>query len=530
MKSVPVEHLKFALRCAHMGTWEWNAPDGAMVWDEEMHALFGLEPEAFDGSYHRFLSLVHVDDRERTSAGLTEAFTHQQEFDDEFQVVWPSDGSIHVVRMRSQVALGNAGATRFAGVCWDVTERRVTERQLATKSNLLSMLMKSLPDDIYFKDRESRFITVSESKAVRHGQKASEMIGKTDFDYFSEEHARAAFEDEEHIMATGEAIVGVEEKETWPDGSVTWASTTKLPLRDKTGEIIGTFGLSRDITERKEMEQELRAKNEALEEDLEMARELQTALLPHHYPTIPRGADGERTVRFTHFYRPSTAVSGDFFDILDVNDRMAGVFICDVMGHGVRAALVAAIVRTLVKELRPFWNDPAKLLTELNATLRATLKNSEIPIFASAFYVVADLEQSQLRYANAGHPWPLLHEGDANRPTTLSSFNGGKPGAALGLFDGVQYESHQRALAPHDIVLMFTDGLFEVESAAGELFDYRRLVSTVREMSNLSPSEICREVVREVQEFSAELEFSDDVCLVSMEISNHADDGQTPRA
>jgi sigma-B regulation protein RsbU (phosphoserine phosphatase) len=526
MEPTSIEHLKFALCCANMGTWEWHAPDGAMVWDEPMHALFGLEPGGFDGSYRRFLDLIHADDRERTSTGISEALTHGKSFDDEFQVVWPSDGSVHALRMRSQLAnIAGAETAHLAGVCWDVTERRQTERQLDTQSNLLDMLMKSLPDDIYFKDRDSRFIAVSESKAARHRQDAKDMIGKTDFDFFSEEHARAAFEDEQRIMATGEAIVGVEEKETWPDGGVTWVSTSKLPLRDRAGEIIGTFGLSRDITERKQMEQELRAKNDALEEDLEMARELQTALLPHHYPHIPRGAGiAERTVHFHHIYRPSSAVSGDFFDILEIADDVVGVFICDVMGHGVRAALVAAIVRTLVKELRPIWADPAKFLTHLNAALRTTLKNSEMPIFASAFYVVADLAHSQLRYANAGHPWPLHHErSDSHRLAKLAPLNGGKPGPALGIFDGVQYESHHRALAPHDVVLMFTDGLFEVESAGGELFDYRRLVSTVRQLTNLAPAEICRKVIREVQGFSAEMEFSDDVCLVSMEIAGLAD-------
>lgn len=498
-----------------------------MTWDELMHPLFGIEQGDFNGSYDSFLELIHAEDRERISAGISEALAHRMEFDDEFQVVWPSDGSVHVLRMRSQtVGAADAEGVRLAGVCWDVTERRHTERKLATKSNLLNMLMKSLPDDIYFKDRESRFIAVSESKARRHRQNQKEMVGKTDFDYFSEEHARAAFEDEQRIMATGEAIVGVEEKETWPDGTVTWASTTKLPLRDKAGEIIGTFGLSRDITERKQMEQELRAKNDALEEDLEIARELQTALLPHSYPSIPRGADiAESTLHFHHFYRPSTGVSGDFFDILDIDDNVAGVFICDVMGHGVRSALVAAIVRTMVKELRSTWADPAKFLTKLNAELRTALRQSEMPIFASAFYVVADLSQSQLRYANAGHPWPLLQEKDAVKSIAkLSPLYDGKPGAALGLFDGVQYELYHRAMAPRDVVLMFTDGLFEVEGPNGEQFDYRRLVTSLKQWSDLDPYEICSNLIREVREFSAETEFSDDVCLVSMEIDAHSAD------
>ena len=96
--------------------------------------------------------------------------------------------------------------------------------------------------------------------------------------------------------------------------------------------------------------------------------------------------------------------------------------------------------------------------------------------------------------------------------------NGGKPGPALGLFDEVQYEVHQSPLSPHDVILLFTDGLFEVESSQGELYDYRRLMAAVSQHSSLAPTELCQKVVQEVQQFSGESEFTDDVCLVAMEV------------
>ena len=167
--------------------------------------------------------------------------------------------------------------------------------------------------------------------------------------------------DEREIIRTGKPIIDLEEKETWPDREDTWVSTTKMPLRDAQGNIIGTFGISRDITEKKRaaeklarLTEELRAKNESLEEDLEMARELQSALLPRRFPNFPHQATEENSaVRFYPFFRPSTIVSGDFFDVLDIADDKAGLFICDVMGHGVRAALVAAIVRSVVSRASP---------------------------------------------------------------------------------------------------------------------------------------------------------------------------------
>jgi diguanylate cyclase (GGDEF)-like protein/PAS domain S-box-containing protein len=133
------------------------------------------------------------------------------------------------------------------------------EDKLAQEQYLLRTLLNSLPDHIYFKDRHSRFTHMSESHAKRFGlNDPAEALGKTDFDFFTEEHARSAFEVEQKIMATGQPMIDLEEKETWPDGRVTWVNTTKMPLLDQAGNIIGTFGISSDITDRKRMEEEIR--------------------------------------------------------------------------------------------------------------------------------------------------------------------------------------------------------------------------------------------------------------------------------
>jgi PAS domain S-box-containing protein len=144
---------------------------------------------------------------------------------------------------------------------------RYIKRKFQFRDKLLfEELLANTSDDIYFKDRKSRFIHGSDQWAKRLGAESiDELVGKTDFDFFSEEHARQAFEDEQKIIATGEPLIGIEEKETFPDGRVSWASTSKFPLRDQKGNIIGTVGISRDITARKKAEQELiKAKEEAV--------------------------------------------------------------------------------------------------------------------------------------------------------------------------------------------------------------------------------------------------------------------------
>jgi len=153
------------------------------------------------------------------------------------------------------------------GVSRDITQMKEAEAELRHERDLLHTLLDNSPDRIYFKDRESRFLRVSRALLLRHKVRdASEIIGKTDFDLFTEEHARQAYEDEQRIVRTGEPVIGLVEKETMPDGEIRWASTTKMPLKNDQGEIVGTFGISRDITEMKRASEALQVAKEAAEE------------------------------------------------------------------------------------------------------------------------------------------------------------------------------------------------------------------------------------------------------------------------
>ncbi|MEA3351977.1 MAG: PAS domain-containing protein [Chloroflexota bacterium] len=128
---------------------------------------------------------------------------------------------------------------------------------LTRQQYLMNAMMNYSPDAIYFKDTKSRFIKISQAQADRFGlDDPAQAVGKTDFDFFSDEHAQAAYEDEQNIMRSSQPIMK-EEKESWPNRPDTWVSTNKLPLRDEKGHIVGTFGVSRDITEHKRMDDAL---------------------------------------------------------------------------------------------------------------------------------------------------------------------------------------------------------------------------------------------------------------------------------
>src|SRR5262249_46766677 len=142
----------------------------------------------------------------------------------------------------------------------------------------------------------------------------------------------------------------------------------------------------------------------------------------------------ESSLQFTHRYLPTGSVGGDFFTVSALSETQAGVFLCDVAGHGVRSALVTAMIRALVEELKPLALQPGEFLTKLNSDLFTLLKHSGTPLLTTAFYLVADGQTGKMVYANAGHPKPLHLRRSAAKVVPLVNASGkGQP--ALGLME-----------------------------------------------------------------------------------------------
>jgi sigma-B regulation protein RsbU (phosphoserine phosphatase) len=405
---------------------------------------------------------------------------------------------------------------------------------LCLGQDLLSFLLENTPDQVYFKDLQGRFLRASRAVAQYMDiANPNDLIGKSDFDFWSAQTAKEAFDDEQRIIKTGQPMVGKVEKLIHGDGRVTWDYTTKLPLKDSKGQIIGICGINKDFTPIKKMEDalaeernrlqvttaELEAKNAQLEADLRMAREIQLALLPRDYPTLSYyGSSGYSALTFAHCYRPAEAVGGDFFDIFPLSPTRAGIFICDVMGHGLRAALVTAIIRTLLEELRPMMQNPGRFLSALNLQLRAILERVDEPFIATAFYLTVDTATKETQFANAGHPAPVRVRRNERSVEQILPEDG-KPGPGLGLFDGVNFSTSHSAFEQNDCILLFTDGLYEVESPEGEQFGLDALISSLKSHADLPAEKLFNALLAEACEFSQKQEFDDDVCIVAVEQS-----------
>ena len=225
------------------------------------------------------------------------------------------------------------------------------------------------------------------------------------------------------LMQEHDTLSGFESKIYRKDETIIWISENCRAVRDADGKLLYYEGTVEDITERKRAEdqirratgelsrsrEELRAKNLIMEENLRMAREIQTSMLPQQYPVFPKNVPPEQSAfQFVHRYEPAESVSGDFFSVSALSDNEAAIFICDVTGHGVRAALVTAMIRALAEELKPLARDPGMFLRKLNSDLCSILKSTGSPMLTTAFYLVADSMSGVMRFANAGHPKPLF--------------------------------------------------------------------------------------------------------------------------
>jgi len=250
--------LEFALDSAQIGDWDLDLTNDTSQRSLRHDRIFGYHEPIADWGYAKFLQHVHPDDRAETDRAFQLALAESRKVTFQTRIIWP-DGSTHWIEVHGKI-YGTDGnkTTRVLGIITDITERKLAGARLTEASGLLDAMLENTLDWIYFKDRESRFVRFSKCFLQRAGFTDPAMLrGQTDADIYTIEHAGPARADEEEIIRTGRPLVGKLEKETYPDGHITWAVTTKMPWRDGSGAIVGTFGISTDVTAKKEAEDKL---------------------------------------------------------------------------------------------------------------------------------------------------------------------------------------------------------------------------------------------------------------------------------
>ncbi len=527
------EMVRKALRAAEEGVYCWDLASGEIFYTEQCPKMMGLPiREHAPNIFTQPERTIHEEDRAFFLATV-------QRYIERFR---PGAPPLRVeVRLLNQRSRGwrwirvngelereeRDHPTRLVGVWVDITRRKMADLHAMEEKDLFRTLINYLPDNIYFKNRDSRFVRANESTAAKMGVPTpSDLIGSKDDHFFSPEMSAVSRQEELHIMQTGQAITNRIHCESWNDqeGRNTWSKVSKFPWYDSTGSVKGVLGISSDVTELIEsrlryqrLSEQLDERNKSLEKEISLAREVQFALHPMRIPdrhwTLPDG--GTRRAHFHHVYMPSAGVAGDCFEVFPVGDAGVGMLICDVMGHGVRAALIASMLRGLMEQAATLADTPALLLSSLNRQFCRIFTQANITMFATACYVYLDLASGRLTLSGAGHPAPMVlysSTGKALLPAIPRS-------AALGLLENAMYRESEIVLEPGMKLMLYTDGLVEARDAAGEELGAARLMDFIQQRAPQSVKEMLDMSLAGMHQFTGDAGQDDDICLLGVEYS-----------
>jgi phosphoserine phosphatase RsbU/P len=521
---VKLERLELALRASNEGIWDWQIAEKAMFYSRRILEFLECGKDHAPNLFIAPYGSIFQEDRPAFERSVTQALQNSgPETLAADARVQTGGGEWRWLRIRGTVVRNRDGdAVRIAGSMIDISRRKAAEAQVEEERFLLRQLIDHVPLQIYFKDMQSKFTMANQRMAEWMGLAAgADLTGKHDRDYFENEHWKPAEADEQQIIHSGEAIIDQLEHETWHQGHETWVITSKFPWKDRQGQIKGTFGVSSNVTklvkarrEATDLAHQLQQKNEAYEQELLLAREIQQALASEGFPTDT--ASDSTHLTFGARYVPSSGLAGDFFEVMKMSDDCYGLLICDVMGHGVRSALIVAMLRGLLEKQRAQAAEPGLFLQGLNEGLAAILERAGTTMFATAFFGVMDLAAGNFKYACAGHPGPII----AGRGGVYQiACDRAEKGPGLGLIRSASYPTHEIELAEIDRIVLFTDGVLEAENPSGEAYFENRLMEIIGKKSVDSMDALLDGILASVLAFSERQHFDDDVCLLGIQVS-----------
>lgn len=527
METSSRDRLSLALHASNEGVWDWYVGDENIYYSERALEFLGYDASSAPNLITQPEHFLHPDDLTifRLSFDRAMAPGSDRIFAVDGRYLHPTE-SWRWFRVRGVVVRDYAGkAIRVVGSVIDISKRKNAEIALDEERYRLRQLVENIPVNIYYKDKDSKFVLSNSSTAEKLGAASvDDLLGKTDYDFFDAKHADIARKNELDIMESGEPQLNEIQCETWDGKENTWAETSKLPWRDQKGKIRGIFGITSDITKivnaqqkLARMAEELHARNQAIEEELQLAKEIQQALLPQGLDEHSLRSHN-REIFFDCRYAPASDMAGDFFEVIPISQHKVGLLVCDVMGHGVRSSLVVSMLRGLMEKERDAATSPEWFLYGINDGLVSILERANVTLFATAIYCVVNLKKGTLSYSCAGHPAPIVVYEGKGRQLSAVGPDGGKPNPALGLIPRAAYSAEVISLDEVERMLLFTDGLHEVENEAGEPLAMESIIKTLEECSGERLDQSLDQLLNYARDHAGSGEFDDDVCLLAMDV------------
>ena len=380
---------------------------------------------------------------------------------------------------------------------------------------LFETLLEQTADRIYIKDTKGRFVFASNALALTHGLKhRSEIEGMTDYDFFDLESAESFFAQEQEILRSGKSVINQIRRETWKYGSVTWSSTSKVPLRLESGLPIGILGISRDVTEEHLNKEQLREANETMLADYASAAKVQQVMIPGGIPKV-------NGIKLAYVWKPMEAVGGDIITFPANPQNVLLFFLADVCGHGVQAAFYTILLKYITSQAaKKYEEDPQKMLDTVNSNISNQISSGFITGIAGHFSKQSDNESFCLHVSHTGHPQLIIHRKHSNQVEPVNM-----PGSmVMGIPGGKAAETIKLRLYPGDRIFTFTDGIIEADDQNGEEFGIQQLKANIEKCSNVPLQKTLETIYDHVMEYTGYSKQQDDITLLAFEVTEEETD------
>jgi PAS domain S-box-containing protein len=508
-----------AQKIAHLGSWEWDIHSDEEVWSNEQFRIFGYEPGEVEASLSVFSQLLHSEDRDRVLTVVQEAMNALKPYRAEFRILRPDNQERYLLAQGEVYRGADGQAQRMVGTVLDITERRVAEQALRDNEEKFRAMSEAACDALIVIDSRDRIQYWNRAAEEVFGYTQSEVMGEALHQLIvPEQYREDARRGLEKFAATGKGKLLnllTEFTALRRDGS-------EFPVeRSVAGFSMGgewyAVGSLRDITLRKVTEyelvnsnNELRMKQAALDADLQAAAEIQKSLLPQASPAT-------KTLEIAWRFAPSETIGGDIFNIAILDQEHLGIYMLDVSGHGVPAALVTVSVSQV---LQPFpglltrsplvQNGEADITPpdEVLSRLDAEFPLERFDKFCTVFYLVINHRSGEITYCNAGHPPPILVRASGDVEDLEVT------GTIVGLGGIMPFTREETSLQPGDTLVLYTDGCIEHMNREEEEYGQDRLRLALARYKDLPPEEMLRTVEADIAEFGGDAEPEDDISFI----------------
>lgn len=465
---------------------------------QRCYDITGYTPLEFETNPSLWYSMIYEDDRPRVFKFLDAIGTDQQSSYIEHRILHKRGWIRWVANSCALHRDQNGRIQRLDGYIQDIT----SQKEILDQLKKLSLAVEQSPASVVITDNEGIIEYVNPKFTEVTGFSSAEVIGKNPRLLKSGQMPAEVYRTMWETIKSGNEWRG-EFHNRKKNGELYWESASISPLRDSAGQVVRFIAVKEDITQRKLTEEALRVRNDILEEDLRYAQSVQFALLPSEPPA-------SELVDIVFRFTPLDKIGGDYFSFFN-SEKGTGVFIGDVSGHGVPAALFLSLIRFATEQIaRDYAEKPGEFLNHLNGVLCRYMMNYFITASYGYFSNVPD--GVKFSFANGAHPGFIVQKKNAESVIV-------KPkGGILGAFPGLIFNEDHMMVEKGDRIFYYTDGIPESRNSANEIIGFEQMSVMADSARRGTLAESCDALLSMVNEFRGSVPVDDDIVLIGCEV------------